>query len=275
MFFILLIGISALTGSIFASKDILREANKWYERVTTSGWLFILCNLAIIALSIGQHLYNKNENESNLKNAKLDQDRRDSLIITQYNLSLLEMKEKYDSSNTSTVSIITETLGKYGYKLDMANKRLSVADPILQVCGENGMEIVEKANKMKALKLRLCSKDAGSGGFSLYVSTVLEDKYGRLFYQGQDKLIENFKISKGGSIEAGYELGGYENISFIYMLIKGSYWNTDRSKTFPIEELYFYNTKEKIFGFKSGEDRKKIISFIMNSDPKEMIILKN
>jgi hypothetical protein len=104
---------------------------------------------------------------------------------------------------------------------------------------------------------------------------VLEDKYGRLFYQGQDKLIENFKISKGGSIEAGYELGGYENISFIYMLIKGSYWNTDRSKTFPIEELYFYNTKEKIFGFKSGEDRKKIISFIMNSDPKEMIILKN
>jgi hypothetical protein len=118
--------------------------------------------LAIIALSIGQHLYNKNENESNLKNAKLDQDRRDSLIITQYNLSLLEMKEKYDSSNTSTVSIITETLGKYGYKLDMANKRLSVADPILQVCGENGMEIVEKANKMKALKLRLCSKDAGS-----------------------------------------------------------------------------------------------------------------
>ena len=60
---------------------------------------------------------------------------RDSIQKVRYDSSLLVMKIKYDSSHNKTVSIITETLGKYGFKLDSTNRSLYRIDPILQVCG--------------------------------------------------------------------------------------------------------------------------------------------
>jgi len=92
-----------------------------------------------------------------------------------------------------------------------------------------------------------------------------------MIYAKKEKLREDYKIANGAMVEQSFNIFNLSSISNIYILINGFYWNTDKLKKYPIEELYYYDNNEGVkglrYGFKIGEDREKIISFIKMKDP--------
>lgn len=95
----------------------------------------ILLSIVIISLTIWQNKNQENNDKAKDDKAQIDQNKRDSiqraaydssvhLMQKDYANSIDTMKQKFDTSNDRTTTIITETLGKYGYSLDSSNRML-------------------------------------------------------------------------------------------------------------------------------------------------------
>lgn len=125
MILLIIIGILLLVVSILSTTKILKEGKSiLIKRLTANGWWLIGINLAILGLYTLQYQLNNKEIEENKRLSINEQDKRDAKLRQVYDSSLMEMKESYDKSNNETVSIISDALGKYGFKLDATNKEL-------------------------------------------------------------------------------------------------------------------------------------------------------
>ena len=76
----------------------------------------------------------KKETEANKKQLF-----RDSILKSNYDSSLYVLKNKFDSSNITTVVTISQTLGKYGYLFDSAQNKL-----IKLIKGSSKTRVIEK-----------------------------------------------------------------------------------------------------------------------------------
>ena len=122
----LIIGIAILasvSSFLVTGGKLIDKSQNGLKKLTTQGWRVVL-GLGIIILSVLQY----KQNEINLSNKEIEtnkkQDQRDISLKANYDSSLIEMKNKFDTTSTKTLLTVTETLGKYGFLLDSSNQKL-------------------------------------------------------------------------------------------------------------------------------------------------------
>src|ERR1035437_5750907 len=180
---IFLIALLSGIGSFVSStgKTVIRHIDG-SRTLTKDGYIFLTCTIVLVLLPPIQNYLQEKHNDKVEKEQKVQQDQRDSSLKARYDSTIYVMKDKFDTSNQKSTSIISETLGKYGYKLDSANKtlirvmrdssktKIIVADdPVLSMPNEppdvKGINIIREEKEKTHYSICFKSYDAGSSRF--------------------------------------------------------------------------------------------------------------
>ena len=281
---LLVIGILTAIATIISSfSEIKNPDKKGLSAVTPSGWFFYICTIILSVLPTIQNLIQKAIDDNNrIEIAKL-QDERDEVLRKRYDTALVTMKSKFDT----TTSIVTETLGKYGFRLDSSNKVLislrdsakvrviETDDPVLEIPlgrDENmGIEFIGKiSNNEYKFRLEMASYDAGSSFFNIKIYYVTQDSGStRIWYDNfatREFLSTSERLAKG-QISSGYNIinSPFKNISTLYVWVKGAYRKIDGTGNFDVDNLYAYYFELKSTRSIVGETKKEVVSLIKKS----------
>jgi hypothetical protein len=280
---LVIVGITALVAvsSIISSVGkLVDRRRKGIKIVTGRGWTIIALNLGILILSVLQYTFNESELVEKEKSAVRLQESRDSILKANYDSSLLVLKSKFDTSNLNTVLTISQTLGEYGYKFDSAQKKLerivkdsaktriyTQEDPVLTIC-----EIVDTTTKKKSgynsdLLVKYCSIGAGSTDFKITSIIALADTFPTKNYKYVGKgsgLAQQLQIPKEMTYSRPFYITSNQFYMYIYIYLTGTYSNIDRTKTFKVDALYFFNKIGRNSGLVDGDTREEIIQFLKN-----------
>jgi hypothetical protein len=182
--------------------------------------------------------------------------------------------DKLDSSKQSTA----ELLARYHFKIDSANDRvikvvrdsakttvINGADPSFSLCVPNGITILEIKNLTDyRMEMGLCNKYAVSR--DIKIKTYIIAKSGRNIAALPRRASYNFS-----KMEAGQELNinvpairiesNTDSLN-LFILLKGSFKNSDRSKSFDIDELYQYSVKGRYLGVASAYENAFVRAFV-------------
>ncbi|WP_276502116.1 hypothetical protein [Terrimonas pollutisoli] len=267
---IIMFGIFTAIGAfISATHEIYDRSKTGLKRITKPGVWFIFCAAILVVLPAFQNYLSEEQQ-------KIDQDKRDENLKLKYDNSILSMKKEFDRSNSSSAKLITETLGKYGYKVDSLNEVLiNIRDsaktrvietepPVFGICNQpcKGVELVDTSNGSYKFRISFQSEDAGSSYFKLNISTVIEDTAGSIYQveKYNSSLIPfNLRMSKDAVISTNKTLITKIRIAKIYFWVKGSYKRIDGNGNYPINEVYIYALKEKFTQIASKPSLKQRI----------------
>jgi hypothetical protein len=256
---LIIIGLAILVvfSTYISTRTILDGRRKWYRSLTGWGWSLVITNAGIIVLTICQYNVNTNKEKKKDESFKKEQQYRDSIITA-----------KYEASTRKTTIEIAKTLGEYGFRYDSSQHALAkfIQDSVKRTVVIDETNPVLKCTKIEYIRtvwdailygLLMKSTDASSCNFKINHYTGCVDSIGNYKYVGCGPLINNTtSISKDSYFEPFIAIPlTFYPISFIYIYINGTYSNLEKTKSFSIDELYFYNVKGKTFGCVSGSTR--------------------
>ncbi|MBN2829264.1 MAG: hypothetical protein JXR56_02960 [Candidatus Cloacimonetes bacterium] len=281
---IVLLSILLAVSTFITTKGKLTDdRRKGFHALKKNGWTLISINMIILLLLIIQFLFNENteakKNEENIKN----QAERDSILAAKYDSSLLIIKSRFDSSNIEVISTIAEGLGKYGFMFDSANKSLIKLvrdssktkvivpdDPVL-FCSD--FAFYDRQDDFSWYKITFTSLDASCSNFNLicgFFGVDSTNQIENLKFIGFNKFLTvSDKIPKDMSAPYYYRINNDSLYSMLYFRLYGTYQNLDQTKTFPIDDSYFYNFKSKTCGRITGNSHA-IISNLFNIKYREL-----
>ncbi len=244
------------------------EDVKGIKGITTWGWMHFVLSLAFVILPIVAKRYQDIEDKRKVIEIKVDQNKRDS-----------SLKATYDSSYHKTAFILSETLGKYGFKLDSVNKILTrlikdssktkvieTEDPVLTMNtqGENtGIEFIRYEDGLYHYRITLISADKGSSNFDIRASLIVLDSLKGLTYLKRIPFIEkNERLPKNGKIQFSFGITYDYTYNYLFLYIRGNYKNLDASKSFPMDIIFRYNKLGKSTAIATGNTRAEIIRIV-------------
>ncbi|XWW47896.1 hypothetical protein JYG30_10835 [Fibrella sp. USSR17] len=266
-----LTALSAITTALIALLpflgDVTKMTSKGNKEFTKIGSLVVAITVVGITAIVLQKRFNDIENEKKEKRNKASFDST-LLAVTKQN-----------------TSIITNNLGKYGYRFDSVqnllvkiqnhptvisettnNTSLAGADPLLSLCNGDGVSLSEQRGNVYKFYVKFCSRGASSAIIKLPCHYVLEDSLGTLSYRFEaDILAEGSTIANEEWARTGVTFNlknPNAGIKYLYMYVKGSYSSIDKAKVFPIDLLYCFDlsnnesgviidkySKAKVFNF--------------------------
>lgn len=243
---------------------------KGLRKITVAGWLFYICTVVLAVLPAIQKELQDDIDEKKEKANLEAQDKRDGALRRSYDSSLLVMKGKFDT----TTSIVSETLGKYGYKLDSSNlvlvnirdsakTRIIEADiPVVQLSRDFTAMPEYNPNGYSKFAITILSSDAGSSHFnirySLLMASSLDGPYTYINNELKEFPSYHLRISKDATITAFPYLILNKN-SLIFIWMRGTYTRLDGSGNFSINDTYCYNIPANSLTSIVGNTRQAII----------------
>lgn len=265
-FFSIVSGIAVIIPSLPA---VIDKRGNGLRRFKKHGLLFFIAMIFLILMPTAQYYVQKSIDKGKDRAQKKEQDNRDEKLRLAYNTSIVEMKSKFDESNQKTVAIVSDNLGKYGYRFDSATGRLEKLvrdssktrvkendDPVFSlgllpnvkpviITGKNGGNL--------HLTLNYNSADAGSTGFEINNTMLgLEGFDNYIYLYSGTVLGDNVNLSKNSFIPVYYTIKDI-NFKNIYIWIRGNYKNIDKSKSFNTDVMYVYNIKDSTCGIVTME----------------------
>jgi len=246
------------------------------KKLTKAGIFFYACTVVLVILPTLQTLIQNEAEDKKDKDRTASQELRNEKLRIAYDSALAEMKKKFDT----TTNIVSETLGKYGFKLDSTNRALisikdsaktrifTSDDPILILSNADEGEgiIFEGKPQPDVYKFRvgLKSNDAGSAYFDVMYDFVVQDStyfiYEPLWavrpLESNSRMPKNYLSSKAVFINYSAK------IKVLFLWMHGSYKTLDGSKSFPIDEMYAYYFQNNVVRMISGETRKNVLNTI-------------
>jgi hypothetical protein len=246
------IGIIALLIVVFGFIREIFINDDYYDRslknLTIKGKRFALFGLVIVFLTLlsnGISLYESHQQklENDTDQKKLEKD----------------LKFQYDSSSSKIIKSFGEGMGKYGYMYDTSQKRIeslirdsakgltniykeTETDPVFQL---RKVTVVDSTDTSKTYSIAFVSRDAASTGFDFNFYVFVPDKFDDLIYLGCGK---NIGFDTKFSIDAGYHvlfLVTRNSSNLIYIVLRGSYENIEKSKKYKLTETYAYNKDKR------------------------------
>lgn len=274
IYFLLIAALVAVSSILSSIWDIVDKEKKGLKAITKKGRRIILLNLSVILISVLQYCQNEIDVKQKEDEAKTEQTKRDSILRDRYDSSLYVMKQKYDSSHTNIIRTIAGALGQYGFRLDSSNQKLEKLikdsaktkvilpnDPVLIMC-TNGIRLIDTTNNKHHYGLKFCSNDAGSTDFKVNIYVVLFDSINNYTYAGLYDFPFDSQISKDIEYEIFFDITDNLTYTKLYFLVKGTYKNIERTKSYPTNIMYYYNRLGNSSGITTGETRKSIIKYI-------------
>jgi hypothetical protein len=273
---ILTIGIITAVIQILASFNKLKDSTKpGIRSITGAGWFFYVCTIILAVLPAIQKVWQDGIDDDKSKETAIAQDKRDDKLRERYDSSLYVMKGKFDT----TTKIVTETLGKYGYKLDSTKKvlvsirdsaktRVLLAnDPVLQISTDPnypGIVLLNESQTAYKIEMNIVSIDAGSAHFNVKRSFILADSTVMHYVLNSDKLAlePNRQLAKGAVDVRNDEIPIINEKFFqVFIWLRGTYRRIDDTGLFTINDVYSFNFKTKVVNTINGDTRRQVIEF--------------
>lgn len=214
-----------------------------YKKITKRGYLVIIVLFLILAVMILQEFNSQyvNDNKDHLlRKEKQEQSKKISEGV----------KKGIDSANAKLFGDISKSFAKQGLKIDSLNNEISRlnnittvnnylndSDPVLGVYSNKG--IYRTGNQYR---LQLRSEKATSTNFDIKFLILYQPK------NSPYKILEkNNLLSKGSKITHIADiplLKTSDSITDFYLYLKGSYSNLSKSKTYIIDDVYYYDYED-------------------------------
>ncbi len=241
-------------------------------KITLYGKLILIVSIVGLLVTLGLYLSSENDDEESKKKLSSQLALRDSL-----NQLHLDSVQKKTYLNT------IELLAKYGYKADSTTnmlvkiikdssrtKIITGPDPIVGIMGVDdvkGIRIEKKENGMIAFQYHIASADAGSCSFELSASFIGQLPSDTLkYFRKAEPMNNTSQIPRNKAFTAFFNVSEEFNLTFLFIWLRGKYKNIDKSKTFSMDELYYYNIKGNTNGSLDGETRNRIIKEILKNE---------
>lgn len=272
---LLIAGLAALVSFIPSIGKPYDNSNRvrGFKRMRPKGWWMAGLTALILLLTYVQ--YELNEKQQDEKESKLKQS---------FDSSLTAISQLSALNNRQTIVAVAKTqsdaLGKYGYKLDSTRnilvkvvrdssktKVIVTDDPILTLC--NGEEITKTSqrNDTSSYQINFCSRMASSAGFKIDTYCVLADSIQKsFFYIGKFNFLPSFltMVKNEGTSQIFHIITNAPH-THICLYSIGTYTNTDQTKKFNIDIVYYYNLATKHTGILLGLDRQSVIDFVLKN----------
>jgi hypothetical protein len=280
--FLTILAISIITaiGQVMSTNFSLKdETRTGISKITIAGWIFYLCTFVLAFLPAIQEAIQESLQSEKDRDNSLVQDKRDERLRKSYDSAIVDMKKKFDASSNA----VTETLGKYGYKLDSANRVLinikdslkphSTESPLIRLItpeeGEPGIVFVRhNPDEGYVFKVTLVSLNASSAGIDLTLDFATQREIlglTNIHYNVNFRakpLESNSRIGINDAITSYILVHEDHDFAILYMWLHGSYKRFDGSGYFPLDLLYAYYFENKAVRLVSGETRKNILGMI-------------
>ncbi|HKB43048.1 MAG TPA: hypothetical protein VKC90_01615 [Chitinophagaceae bacterium] len=253
-------------------REIFKQSNSW--KLSFRGWAFLI---SIILTAVFAYIQQKNQVKVETR-AERKIELRDSLAKVEQNKrdSIAEVKRQ--ESNNQIVSSFGQGLAKYGLKYDSSQKIieklikdstkrtitiLNRPDPYFDLCVDSGIILRGKQNDYYSFEMKYCSSNADSKDINFKIYTVFGDKQNNLILiDVSQPLANNLKLQGNTVLPHGFKIRVSSLTKQIYFLLKGKYFNSDKSKSFDINVIYSYNIESNSIGLLSNEVDRKVREFL-------------
>ncbi len=258
LFLVIIVTFFQLVVGVIASiSKLTKDDNSQYPRnLTVSGWLLMLSILICFAGSISLYFVSDNKKEE----LELKIETRDSLNRI-YN----------DSMHLQTV----ELLARYGLKVDSSSNEIikvirdssksttiiAGVDPYVHFC-DNSVSLNSYLQDSASFNIQFCNLYARAAqvNINLYCIGVVDGKYNLV--EGTFIPIINANMRVGEYSGGNFSVVGFRNVNQFFFYAKGSYFNSDNSKKFPIDQLVVFNVLQKTTTGVNGYFEQEIRSFL-------------
>lgn len=252
-----------------------RFTRKWYKRINNRGWGVIIINGLIILILVIQ--YHNNNNWIRHKDAqlKLEQDTRTEIIQNGVNEKTSELFDK-----------ISRAFANQGIKIDSLNEIIETIEnnnyTTNNFINESEPYFVIKTNSLKTypdqIRFRFESLGAASTNFKvdMWALTKWNDSVVKLekkaFLHKNARIPANMEVDASLiTIKKGYNV---KNIQEIYALLRGTYSNLNKSKTYTLDALYGYDSEGNLFLELIGPKKDSILSLMVEVSTRPGMIKK-
>lgn len=239
-----------------------RFKNKWWKRINQRGWTVIVVNIIIIIIYIFQSINNSNRIE--IKNAELkkEQDERAEIIQNEVR------KETDKIFNSMSIAFANQ-----GIKIDSLQEYISNQKSINHITNNKIFEsepyLHIKGNTLKiekdGLYYGMYVKDASATNIKAQYTVFVK------WSDGNQELFSQPFLTPDISIPANKEVTNLKLVDFknedlkvdqMSILFKGTYTNLQNSKELPIEFVYSYDKKKKIFLRQFNKQKDSILKLL-------------
>jgi hypothetical protein len=258
------------TDNIFNKKKVNISQPKRLFPLTKKGIILSVLFLFIIGLSIWQEVDDQNEKNSTKRLNEAEIAKRDSIAIKLQNyrdsIAFLRLQE----SKKETI----EALAQYGLKYDTSQKiieklikdssRVMIVkgvEPLIKFCATSPISFI-KSDNIDSVIIKICNEGAVSRNitmrFFLFVAERDDyDPYKSLQYLFEYRgLISPFALGtpEWRNFSVAFE-PGIEDLH-LFVLVAGSYTNSDASKTFVIDDAIYFDFKQSQHRFPVDRGKK-------------------
>ena len=257
----------------YSAKEVIPKFNKLQKAI------FYICLVFLSIIPSIQYLIQNKQDEEKECLRKKEEDGRAAKLKEGFDESLNMVIQNNDKNNSRTISNIANILGEYGFSLDSTNKRLiklikdssktRVAekdDPIFTFSYDQakmGLIYKNDSGRNYNYDLTFISKDASSCCYDLKLSTVIIDNLGKRVYAGRISLFPmNERVAKNDLVTQSLFIADYLNYDSLYLWVRGTYKNSDESKTYSDDVLYYHIKSSGIQGHLIGFPKQQIVDFI-------------
>ena len=273
---ILLIGLLLFLSSFISNNTKLFDRRKSIlNMITKHGVYVIVINIAIIGLSIWQYQISEQKQFDAEDKAKKESDKRDSIMRSDYAISVERITNNYDSkakeiktssdSNASTLkrsydistTNIVKALAEYGLAYNKRTDRVEKLirnsqspEPDFNFCTE-AFTLKDTVGEVIYVNFNFCSSSATAANINVNCHIVYHLRTGTYLFAGSNNPFPQYVAmtpEQGAGISFSFPRNILKDIREIFVLLKGSYTNKDGSKIFSVNNVYAYDLIKKTDG---------------------------
>jgi hypothetical protein len=158
-------------------------------------------------------------------------------------------------------------LAKFGIKYDASQEKFERiikqggVKPALIVCTGDGVQFISDENNVFKLKISFCGIEAACFNVNLKIRTLTFDSKLKLADVSKGELLfgPDIIIPVGERSSTELHIGYEKPFDNVFILVRGTYWDTGRTLEQNVELVIDYDVKTKSFGLSRGEQREKAI----------------
>jgi hypothetical protein len=300
--------------AVIAAQEVITDPEKLgWNKLNTKGYVVIVCGLLMSALPFSQWSFQNQLDEQKEIDHKKEQDRRDSLQLSRYGDSIRQIRKDYEVSvihmsnefsssvdtqrseyassvkhirkdfsdkNNQTLTVIGQTLGSYGLRLDTTEKRLRkmIQDsaniktvlpnaPVLAVIKMEdnipALTFLKVENNENHYRIKFVSQDGASCCYDLKMSAVIVDSGDitgpyQMAYKGLVPmyLTADDNIAANASVAWTFTINNSNHYDRLFLWVRGTYMDRNGTHVYSIDKVY-YNLKSSNISDEMGEATKK------------------
>jgi hypothetical protein len=258
----IIVGISTALIGLLAFVNEINKKNRdtWYKSVWLKLIVLFIGSFLIIVATIWKEANSQKRTNVETKTAVKEQSQRDSLnsmkFLNYLNDALTEHGFQYDT-NTKEISVIVKDSSKH------ITNNIYGSDPSLAIDSDLQIQFL-KNDSVDLFNINLACIYAAAKNIDLIIYCLIErNAYVKYLCQKRPFPI-NFELVSGQTVHIPFlsTIKANPATTKYYFLLKGTYTNSDQSKSFQINVLYGFDILKNFRGIVSEPENSDVRKFL-------------